>query len=360
MRKTIEIDLEYQPTIPAPPVAQEELYGRAASGDKVTVDSWRDIWIKNYKACNEKFGDFGAHTFGKLHGINRHKAAICLASGPSLRDSFDALRRNQMQKNPVMVVSALHNYALLKDEGIKVDYWLTMDGGDIVMDDTTELGTKDKDYYWESTKDEKLIALTFSPPSLWEKWKGKIYLCNALMPDPELKKQLDDIQKFSHYLSSGGNVGGGVVYVAKVVFGSQKIMFCGYDFCFDYDLKFHPVATKYDNFNGKGIGVTIPWVDVYGMPRRTWGSYLNFKFWFDWLVSSIPGDWVSCSGGLLGAYKEGNIAQLKYMPLKDALIPYWIADEVKVQERGGSGESRPLDLTELFADAKHQETFTMF
>lgn len=359
MRKTIDIELELQPTIPAPPVSQQDLYKRACAGDGVTVNTWKETWIKNYKACVEKFGDLGEKSMGKLYGINRHKAAVCLASGPSLRDSFDALRRNQAQKHPVLVVSALHNYALLKDEGIKVDYWLTMDGGDIVMDDSTEFGTKDKEYYWESTKDEKLVALCFSPPTLWDKWKGEIYLCAAMQPDEGLKKEIENIQVFNHFLSAGGNVGGGLVYLAKAVFGSEKIMMCGYDFCFDYDLKFHPVKSKYDNFNGKGAGETVPWPDCYGVPRRTWGSYLGFKFWFDWLVCTVPGDWVSCSGGLMGAYKEGNIAQLKYMSLKDALLPYWLADEVRIVDVGGT-EPRMLNLENYFSDPKTSEMFALF
>lgn len=361
MKRTIDIDLEYQPMIDYPPLTSEQMYAQACTGDKITITTWRETWVKNYKACVERFGDLSKYSYGALHGINRHKPAICLASGPSLKEAIPALKENQEQENPVLVISALHNYALLKDEGIKVDYYLTLDSGDVVIEDATEFGKKDKESYWELSQNDKLIAYAATSPKLFDKWKGEVFLFNCLLPDPDLRKELEDIQPLNVYISSGGNVGGAVMYAAKAIFGSPTIIFCGYDFCFGWDKKFHSMDSKYDNFDGNGIGQTMRAVDCFGVLRHTWASYWNFKMWFDWVTINVPGQWINCSEGLLGAYREGNIRTMKYCSLSHALEPYRIADEIVVQEHSLSGVvKKTMKLREILGNPKEAIPITMF
>jgi hypothetical protein len=158
MLKTIEIDLIYQPLIDGPPQSQDQLYSQACSGDEVTVNTWREIWLRNYKAAKERFGSFGDKSIGQLHGINLNKPAIVLGSGPSLKENIDALKDNAQMKNPVLTVSCLHNFGYLEDEGIHADYYLSLDSGPIVVSDVSE-GRKEKaEHYWEKTKGKKLLA----------------------------------------------------------------------------------------------------------------------------------------------------------------------------------------------------------
>lgn len=361
MKRTVEMELDYQPMIDYPPLTSDQMFQQACTGDRVTVDTWKDTWVKNYESACQRFGDLSALSYGKLHGINRHKAAICLASGPSLKEAIPALLENQAQENPVLVISTLHNYALLKDHGVKVDYYLSLDAGDIVIDDTTEFGTRPKEEYWEMTAGDKLIAYAASPPKLFDQWKGEVYLFNCLLPDLDLRKKLDEIQPLNVYISSGGNAGGAVMYTAKAVFGSSTVMFCGYDFCFGYDKQFHSVASKYDSFKGTGAGTTVRHPDIFGNLRHTWPSYMNFKFWMDWVTMNVPGQWISCSEGLLGAYREGNIRSMKYQPLEKALEPYRVADEVRVQEIGPNGTTvTKMKLKDLFGNPKGALPITMF
>ena len=362
MKRTIEMELEYQPMIAGPPMQPEKMYDQACASDDVTINTWRDIWISNYKAAKERFGTFQDKTFGLIGGSNRHQPVICLASGPSLRESFPGLRKNQAMKYPILVISALHNFALLKDEGIKVNYWVSMDSGDIVLDDTIEFGSKDQDFYWSQTEGETLLAVIASPPRLFDRWKGKVLLFNSKIGDPVIAKAFNDSERVVHYISSGGNVGGGVSYIGKAVLGSNPVILCGYDFCFSYDQKFHPVKTKYDNFNGKGIGQTMDVTDVFENRRRTWPSYWNFKLWQEFIALKVPGIWINCSEGILGSYREGNIRQFLYMPLDDAVEQYRISDEVTIRENAPDGTAKEIefDLSELWKNPQHEKEVTLF
>lgn len=365
MKKTITYDFVYQPFVESSPIPVSDLHKNACSGDTVTVNTWYDTWLKNYKSCVERFGDLGEKTVGKLYGINKYKPAIVLASGPSLKDCIEGLKINKSMQDPILSVSTLHNFGYLQDQSdecgvnIHADYYVSLDAGKIVLGDVTEGRKHPPEYYWEKTKDKKLIAVSFSDPELFEKWQGEVYLFNASIPDVKFQKEANDIQLFSHVLSSGGNAGGTAVYVAKAVFGSYSIMMCGLDFCFDYDDTFHSYATHYDK-----LGQYLFHTDCFGVQRKTWGSYMNFKFYMDWLSQTIPGDWINCSSGLLGAYREGNLRSFTYLPLEAALNRFFMAERVWLDKfEEGSGkllDRKEIKLKDVFADPKYPLNLTVY
>jgi hypothetical protein len=88
---------------------------------------------------------------------------------------------------------------------------------------------------------------------------------------------------------------------------------------------------------------------------------MNFKFWFDWVTMNVPGLWINCSEGLLGAYREGNIRSMKYCSLSDALEPYRISDQIVVQEHSPAGVVKKIfKLKEILGDPKGALPITMF
>ncbi len=359
MKKTLTYDFVYQPLIDRIPIGLDEAHKQACAGDQVTIKSWYDIWLANYKSAVERFGDLGSKTVGKLYGINKYKPAVCLGSGPSLKDSIEALKMNKAMKTPILTISALHNFGYLEDEGVSADYYVSLDAGKIVLADVTESRKDPPETYWEKTKGKTLIAVAFSDPELFDKWQGEIYLFNASIPDQKFHEECQKIQVFNHVIASGGNAGSASVYIAKAIMGSYSIMMCGMDYCFDYDDKFHSYATHYDT---PGQYVVHP--DVYGVPRKTWQSYMNFKLYMDWLTQKIPGDWISCSGGLMGAYKEGNIRSFQYLPLEMALNRYFMAERIWLDKfEEGTGkllERKEIKLEEVFADPKYPLSLTVY
>lgn len=373
MRRTIEIELQLQQPIDKVPERYGDPYKQACSGDQVTVNTWKDIWIKNFKASKERFKEIGERSYGKLHGVNRQRPAIVCGSGPSLKNSIPALIKNRQSKNPVMTVSCLHNFGYFEDEGCHADYYLSLDAGDIVLKDVWEGRKSDPDVYWEATKGKVLLANVASPPELFDMWQGEIYLFSCIMPDLSLRQEFDKIEKFTHYISSGGNALGGCVYAAKSVMGSGEIIIVGGDFCFGYTHNFHSYPTSYDNKDGNGIGQVVRWPDVYGLPRVTWPSYLNFKFWFDWLTLTIPGRWVSASEGIFGSYPEGNLRSILYGSLDSILETYQMVDRVEVGnfeiingqrvnavDENGKVIKTPHFLEDFWKDPKQPMEMTLF
>ena len=335
MIRNVDMVFEFKNTIPRPPQTADDMYKQAASNDTVTVNKWREEWIANVRANKERFGNFKDHGVGRLFGINRYRPCIVVGSGPSLGNSLNDTphesgkpRLSLKDTKGIMVVSCLHNYQYMVDNNIKVDYYVSLDAGAVVIDEISEGGKLTHEEYVESTRDKKLIAFVGSNPRLFDNWKGEVYLFNCPVPDETYMAESFKVEDFHTMVSTGGNVLGACTYIAKAIFGSNPIIFCGADFCFSYTRKFHAWPSKYD----ANIGEAIRCVDVWGNGVLTWGSYYNFKIWFDRLCSNVPEIYINCTeGGLLGSYPEGNIAAIKQMTLDECLWSYTMFEEIRQQ-----------------------------
>lgn len=324
MSRRAEILLEYQNYIETPPVQPAQMYAQASSADGVTVNHWAKTWIKNIKANKARFGSFADHGLGKLWGTLAHKPAIIAGAGPSLKVNGHELKN----RNGMTLISCLHNFHFMEDNGVDVDYYVTLDAGPVVIEEVSEGGTKTEEEYWALTKNRKLLAFIGTDPQLFEKWQGEVYFFNAPVPDSAYMAELDSIERFGTYVSSGGNVLGACLYIAKGIMGANPIAFVGADFAFSYEKKFHAWDSKYD----ASLGYVIKAIDVYGNKVLTWQSYANFKAWFDWVAVKIPGLYINCTeGGTFGAYPDGNLMAVKQMDLKDFFRMYNLHHELQQQ-----------------------------
>ncbi len=324
MAKRREIICEYQPYIDRPPVARQALYGQACSNDQATVNSWREVWLKNARANKQRFGSFKDRGIGQLWGRYRNLPCVVVGSGPSLQENASELK----ERHGIPVVSCLHNFHFMEDSGVGADFYVTLDAGPVTIEEVSEGGKRTPEEYWALTKEKTLLAYIATDPGLLEKWQGKIYFFNCPLPDESLVKELDQVEVFNTFVSSGGNVLGAAAYIAKAIFGCNPLIFMGADFSFSYTDKFHGWDSKYD----KNLGSYLRTVDVFGNSVKTWQSYHNFKAWFDWVAMTVPGLYLNCTeGGTFGAYPGGNIRDLIQMPIKDCLRMYGLSDETKEQ-----------------------------
>jgi hypothetical protein len=324
MGRKAEILLEYQNYIEVPPQAPQQMYAQSCANDQVTIEAWRETWLKNIQSNKQKYGSFKDHSIGKFYGKHKYMPVILAGSGPSLKVNAEQLRN----KGGIPIVSCLHNFHYLEDLGVNVDYYVSLDAGEVTVEEVYEGGSKSPEEYWAMTKGKILFAYIGTSPRLLDKWQGEVYFFNAPLPDATLQQQIHDIEPFGCWVSNGGNVLGACMYIAKAFLGCTVMGFVGADFAFSYDKKFHGWASKYD----AKLGYVLKAVDVYGNKVLTWQSYHNFKTWFDYIAGNVDGIYINCTeGGTFGAYPEGNIMSVKQMELARFIRMYHVADELKDQ-----------------------------
>ncbi len=333
--KTRQIICEYQNYIDYTPVAPKDLYGQACSSDEVTINSWRDTWQRNVKANHDKYGSFADMSIGEIFGLCDKKPVIVIGSGPSLKENAHELKN----KKDIVTVSCLHNFHFLEDIGCPAEYYVSLDAGEVVIDEVYEGGSKSQDEYWTITKDRTLLCYIGTSPQLLSKWQGKILFFNAPVPDESYNKYCEEIEVFNTFVSNGGNVLGACLYIAKAYLGASVIAFMGADFSFSYDKKFHAWDSKYDAKLGQVLRVP----DVFGNSVYTWRSYHNFKGWFEYITLVVPGIYYNCTeGGTFGAYKEGNLRSVHQLPISEFIRMMTMFEEIKEQAKNSKIKEKKL------------------
>jgi hypothetical protein len=324
LKKKVEMFVEFQNYIDHAPLHPRQMLGNAASNDGATIESWRDTWLNNIRANKERWGSFAEHGIGSLSGIYKHTPCIIAGSGPSLKNNIAKLKN----RDGISMVSCLHNFHYMEDNDANPDFYVTLDAGKVTIDEVSEGGSQSPEWYWDRTEDRRLLAFIGTDPELLARWQGKIYFFNCPVPDKLFQEQLQQIESFNTFLGNGGNVLGACLYFAKGIAGANPIIFTGADFSFGYDDKFHSWDSKYD----ANMGHIVKMTDVYGNKVSTWPSYFNFKNWFDYVCSTVPGIWINATeGGCLGSYPEGNIRAIKQMDFDDVITMYTMHKHLEEQ-----------------------------
>jgi hypothetical protein len=320
----VTLDLEFQNYVEHPPVPPGQMFAQSTAKDRVTLDSWKDTWVKQIRENKKTFGSFADMSIGRSHGQYKHKVCIVAGSGPSLTYNGHLLK----ERDGIPLISCLHNFHYMEDNDIAPEYYVTLDAGEVTIDEVSEGGTREPDEYWERTKDRKLLAFVGSHPKLLEKWQGEIEFFNCPLPDQKINDEIEAIEPFFTNIATGGNVLGACFYLAKGIFGANPIAFVGADFAFSYDKKFHGWDSKYD----QKLGHVDHVIDIYGNKTCTWPSYFGFKNWFDFISLVVPGLYINCSeGGCMGAQGTGNLMSIKQMELKKFLEMYTMYQKVEKQ-----------------------------
>lgn len=323
-----KIIVEYQNYIDHAPVNPDDLFKNACRNDEPTISAWRPTWMRNVKKNHDKFKSFAENSISQFHGFAHQKPVIIAGSGPSLKNNVEHLKN----RGDITLVSCLHNFNFFEDNDVYPDFYVSLDAGEVVVEEVYEGGKKTEDEYWKATEGKKLLCYIGTSPNLLEKWRGEVYFFNAPVPDQEYSAYVNSIEDFQIHVSNGGNVLGACFYLAKAFMGASIVAFIGADFCFSYQKKFHAWNSKYDAKLGNVMRIK----DVFGNSVYTWASYYNFKGWFECMTLTVPGIYYNCSeGGALGAYLEGNIRSIHQLPLK-AFI-----DQVRAYEQMKESNTDP-------------------
>jgi len=311
------VRLQFQKPI-EPPVSKPDLQKQYSSGDEVTVNSWFDEWKYNKKENLKRFKIFD-RSVSSENGKFAYKPVIIAGSGPSLKKNAHLLK----DRGEIGLVSCLHNFGFFEDLGVKPDYYMNLDAGNITLWEVSQGGTKTEEEYWEATKDHTLVTALHCNPSMHDKWRGKILWYDTALQgfNEGLYEEFPALKDFRTVFQTGGNTLGACHYMAKAILGTASLIFVGADFAFSYDRKFHPFDSPYDaKFDG-----LIPATDVFGNRVFTWPSYYGFKTWFEYIAmggsAGTPGTYTNCTeGGILGAYPQGNIFPIRQRALLEVMV----------------------------------------
>jgi len=308
-----QVKLTYKNVIPHPTMDLIQLMNRSSAADPGTIEHWRTTWVSQMKANDARYGFLGENTAGVLFNKHQGGVAICAGSGPSLKRNAHLLKDRPKH---VTLLSCLHNFHFMEDQGIPVDYYVTVDAGPVTIEEVSEGGSKPPEAYWEATHGKTLLAFAGTHPELLAKWRGRVLFFDAPVGDKAIRECLPVERRPLPWITAGGTVLGAAFSLAKCVLGTAVQAFVGADFAFGYDHKFHPWDSKYD----ASMGNVEWWYDIYGIRVPVWPSYFGMKCWFDHKFCVVPGIYFNCTeGGILGSYPEGNIAQVRAMDLDEFL-----------------------------------------
>jgi len=330
------VDLVFQAPIARPPMTQQGMQQTYSAADAITIKTWWDEWLKN-KTNNLRSYDVLKNNVMLDYGKFAFKPVIIAGSGPSLKKNAEQLK----DRGDIGLVSTLHNFGYFEEIGVKADYYLNLDAGDITIPEAAEGFTDiykkikglsianktaylDKCNFWDRTKDKTLVTALNSNPELIKRWQGRVLWFDTVLQgmNGEVSKECPEIKDFRVVYQTGGNTLGACLYHARAILGGSPIVFIGADFSFK-DKKFHSWDSPYD---AQCTG-TIPCVDVYGQKQETWQSYYGFKTWFEFIAMGGHGNtihsFVNCTeGGILGSYPEGNIIQIRQRTLREFIAEY--------------------------------------
>lgn len=329
------ITLKFQNYIPKPPNTKDQLQQTYSASDSITIETWFEEWKIN-KLHNMANYDVLKNTGMKEYKKWISKPVIIAGSGPSLKYNAELLK----ERNEIGLVSALHNFGFFESIGVKPDYYINLDAGDVTMPECAEgnaevyekmkdlslfnkIAYLDEIKWWDKTKDHTLITALHGNPQLHKRWQGRMIWINTSLPQLDEEINHPTLNKFNLIYQTGGNTLGACHYHAKAILGGNPVVFVGADFAFSNDNHFHAWDSPYD----KKVSGIMKCTDIFGNHCLTWPSYYGFKCWFEFIAmggkGNAPGSYINCTeGGILGAYPEGNIIQIRQKTLKSVLTEY--------------------------------------
>jgi hypothetical protein len=269
-----------------------------------TIRNYRKTWIDNLKE-NVKTYDFFEKDASKLKAFTYEEPAFLVGASPSLSKNIDELKN----KKGTIFASA-HSLKYLLKHGIKPDFVILVDAQKRSLG-YIAIGDKSKDL-------TLLIDICVSPDIL-KAWKGAVWFFRGTH-GKNIDKYVDKITDFKNKITTGGSVISTSTILALSL-GLKNIVFVGNDFSFpkdNYYAKSIPIKEK----DGESIVHSVDrcyTYDISGKKIDTVTRFFMTKIFLDFLSASMADiKFINATeGGILGAYKEGNLKSMKQVPLKE-------------------------------------------
>lgn len=259
--------------------------------DKI-LDIWKDNFTNNLG--KKHIYDSRVKPIQWLKNNRHYRGLECVlvGAGPSLDDNLSLLKDN---KNKFFIVSSDAALPSLIDAGITPHLTVVVDPSEKVSE-----------YFTKSTADMFLCAPPTSHPSVFETWKGKIFM--YAQEDGSNKYKQGVLNSISHNLGfhtimNLGFVGYTMFEIAKI-FEPKKIMLLGYDFCYHKGLtycegtlrsKFGELWKEENDRVYEFLRASDKLVPVEKFNCDTSRLLLLYLHAFDWVVKQYRSIMVNCS-----------------------------------------------------------------
>jgi hypothetical protein len=265
-----------------------------------TIKGKQKKWLKNLKVNNKKW-DFHKHDAHSMHDMDLGDTVYIVGASPSLENNIDDLKGRKT------IFACGHILKYLLDNDIKPKFVFVVDCEEEEIE-FINIGDK--------AKGITLIADICISPKVLEVWKGDVLFVKGIM-HKKMDKKIKKITSFSSEVSSGGNVVGMMTVIAWSI-GIKRIVFVGTDFSYIGNAFYVRDELVKQNLPATSIDFCYTY-DIKGNKVNTLARLFMYKFFID--SCSIFAEDVefinATEGGILGAYKEGNLKSIKQMSLKE-------------------------------------------
>lgn len=264
------------------------------NANKNTSLTFDGMWRKNIGE-NDKLFDIGKMNAKRLKDKLKGETAYLVGYGPSLALNVDILKGKRG-----VVFASLHALKFLLEKGVKVDYCVLLDAQEkqapFIPDDR------------EKTKNITLLTAVTASPRAIGKWGGPVYFFR----DDNLRYKCG----IKNNLSSGGSVIGSA-YSLAVNMGAPRVVLVGVDLCSDIE---STGRQKYADMSQEDLVEDGGFIHcgIDGLGVQTTMRMFLYKLWLEISAGHIARFCKTIvTSGIIGAYPEGNLDWIEYMPLAE-------------------------------------------
>ena len=262
---------------------------------QVAYDKWKDLWRYNSNIART----VPKVPMSMLKNQGTGKQLVIISMGGSFEKQIEILKKYQDKVDILAVDKA---FVPLMNHGIRPDFVLVADA-QVSFQCYCEP-------YLNKTDDIILLANVNSNPDWARNWKGlKSYYVNRDNIKSEV--EFSKISGVEDLIHAGSNVSNAALIYANTVFGYDKYILLGFDFCWEVGGKFYSFAQGNEKMGNKSVALNNLRVLDRQLNMVNCSDNLWFSArWLDMFIQTEVGDKaLNASDGLLEVPKIINFSK---------------------------------------------------
>jgi len=197
---------------------------------KSAFSQWEPIWKENCRINGELYRSLGTSHQDLLH-VGAGRTLLCIGTGPSLEKNLHLLEKYKDTKIDIACIDKA--LPILLEKGIKPDY--------VYIADAAVSYEKYCKPYIDQTKDIILMSNITAQTDWAANWQGLIFF---YINKDNINSQdiFIEISGCKEVIPASSNVGNTVVVASTQIFGYDRYLLLGYDFCWSDDEAYYAGA----------------------------------------------------------------------------------------------------------------------